>query len=300
MGDIMTSITFAAKLSDHGLAVWVAVTTLAGGYQTMFWMAERAGLIGVSGLTLYQGVVNFRVASSANLFWLCSGKGDVQRIMRVGVTAQTIFVLDVGTVTRIVMTIETGRDFAMDIMTGGTCNLGVVLRVCLGDDLIDLGVTWILVAGAAIFLRSVARIGYYHRFMGSSVTGHTNLWFNSNQMVRHSAFLAVAAQTAWDKAVFSVAIVAGHVCVLTWEVCQLLWRSTVAIRTLILLDARQSQRCVGIRVTVAAGLSIFFFAVWVAMTISTFRHCFCILDLAWSKGVVNFVAECTLKLVTVA
>lgn len=41
---------------------------LTGWYLTMFWMAEGTGLIGVSGLTLHEGVIDFHVAAATNFF----------------------------------------------------------------------------------------------------------------------------------------------------------------------------------------------------------------------------------------
>lgn len=53
MSNVVTSITLATELSDHRLAVWVAVTALAGRDQAVLGMTEGAGLVGVPSLAPY-------------------------------------------------------------------------------------------------------------------------------------------------------------------------------------------------------------------------------------------------------
>ena len=72
----------------------------------MFTMAECTCLIGMPGLTLHQGVIDLGMTAAANLLWFSDTKGNVQRIMGVGMTAQTIFNRQFRTMAFLVMTLE--------------------------------------------------------------------------------------------------------------------------------------------------------------------------------------------------
>lgn len=266
----MASTTFATELSDHGLAVRVSMTALAGWNQAMLRMTEGTGLVGVSGFAGHKSIIDFSMAAATNCLWFCWGKGNVQRFMRVGVAAQTIFVLEVGTVTFLIVALKARRYLAMGIMAGCAGDLGVMFGVSLGQDLIDFGVARVFVAVAAVFFWSVLSVSNYHWLVRSSMAGQTNLWLNPNQVEWSSAFLAMTAQTTRNETVFGVTFVAGHVRVFTREVSQLLWRTTVAFRAQICLNARQIERCVSIGMAVMAGLGFFLVAMGVSVTIDTF------------------------------
>jgi len=106
MGDIVTAATLATKLSNHGLAVGIAMAFLTGRQFTMLRMTEGAGLVGVTGLALNQGVVYIGMATAADLFGLIDGEGDVERIMGVGMATQAVRVSEFCPVPFFIMTIE--------------------------------------------------------------------------------------------------------------------------------------------------------------------------------------------------
>ena len=100
---------------------------LAAGQFTVLRMAEGTGLIGVSGLALDQGIVYLGMTTATNLLWFSEAKGNVQRVMGVGMAAQTICILKFCTMAFLVMAFETRRNFAMNIMARCAGDLGIVL-----------------------------------------------------------------------------------------------------------------------------------------------------------------------------
>lgn len=188
----------------------------------------------------------------------------------------------------------------MYVMAGCTGDFGIVFGVGLGQYLIDLRVTFVFMTVAAVFLRGVVSVFDDHWFVRTGVTAHAHLWLNANQVVRFAAFLAVAAQATRDKAVLGVAVGAGHGRVLAGELSQLLGRATVAVRALIMLNARQGERGMGIGMAVAAGLGVFFVAVGVAVAVGTFGQGVGVLNLAGGVGVIDLVTEGAFLLMPIA
>ena len=87
----------------------------------------------------------------------------------------------------------------------------------------------VLMAGATVLLRGVFWVTDHHRFVGTSVTGHTHLRLDPNQMIGFTAFFAVTAETAWNKAMLGMTIGAGHGGMFAGEILQGFWRSAMTI-----------------------------------------------------------------------
>jgi len=127
MGSIVTATTFSSKLCDHGITVWITMAFLAARQFAMLRMAERTGLVSMSGLALHQRIINISMTTATDLLWFGAAKGNVQRIMWVGMTAQTIFILKFCTMAFLIMTFEARRDLAMNLMTRCASDLSIVL-----------------------------------------------------------------------------------------------------------------------------------------------------------------------------
>lgn len=298
MGDVMTAAALAAELSNHGLAVGVSMTLLTGRNLTMFRMAEGAGLIGVSGLALHECFVDLGMTAAADLFRLGNAEGDVQRIVGVGVTAQTIRILQIGAVPFLVVAVEAGGDLTVFVMAAGAGVIGKVFGVGRLQDLVDLGMAFVLMAGAAILLRRIAGVFDDHRVVRASVTGHAHLGLNSDQMEGLATGLTVAVKAARDITMSGVTVGAGEGGVLAGEVLQLLGRAGVAVDAEARFHAGQIKRGMGVGVAVVAGLGLLLGAVGETVTVGALGQGVGILNLAGGIGVVNLMAEGALFLVT--
>ena len=218
MCDVVAAAALAAELRNHGFTMRVAVAFLAGGYQTVFRMAEGTRLVGVSGLALLQGVIDLGMTAAANFLRLSEAEGDIEGVMGVSVAAQAICILQLGPVAFLVMALETGRNLTMLVMTRGAGVRGKVFGVSLFQYLIDLFMACILVAGATVFLRCILSVADDHWLMRTGMTSHANLGLNPGHVVRLAAFLTVATEATRDKAVFGVAVGASHGGVLAGEI----------------------------------------------------------------------------------
>ena len=83
----------------------------------------------MSGVAVHQIAVFFFMATSAYFFRYGWSKGYLQRSMRIGMAAQTVFELQAGPMSFMVMTIKTGRNLAMFGMAAGAGQLGIMLGV---------------------------------------------------------------------------------------------------------------------------------------------------------------------------
>ena len=188
----------------------------------------------------------------------------------------------------------------MYIMARGAGDFGIMLGVGLGQSLIDLGMALILVAGSTVLLRRVFWVANHHRLMRTGVTGHAHLRLNPSQMIGLAAFLAMTAETAWDKPMLGMAIGAGHGGMFARKILQSLRRGAMTVRAQIRLDPWQIKRGMGVRVTVMTDLNMFSSTMRGAMAIDTFGEGVRIFHLARGLGVIDFVAKSALLLVTIS
>ena len=79
----------------------------------------------------------------------------------------------------LVVALEAGWNLAMDIMTGGAGDFGIVPGVGFGQSLENLGMALVLVAGAAVLLGRIFSVLDDHGVVGAGMTGHTDLGLNA-------------------------------------------------------------------------------------------------------------------------
>lgn len=183
------------------------MAALALGDFTMGRMAECAGLLGVSGLALHQSVVGLGVATATNGFRLFLAEGYIHWIVRVCMTAQTGWGLQVCPVAFVVVALGTGRNFTVRVMAAGAGYLGVVLGVCLSNGGQHPGMARIFVAGTALFLRGVFAVGYFHGLMGAGMAGEAGLVnLGARHMEDLAATLTVALGAVRNEAMRGVAV----------------------------------------------------------------------------------------------
>lgn len=178
MGRVVAAATFAAKLGNHRFTMRIAVTFLTGRQFTVLWMAERTSLVGVSGFALHQGIKDLCVTTATDFLRFRDAEGDVQRVMGVGVATQAVFILELGPVAFLIVALEAGWNLAMNIMTGGAGDFGIVFGVGFGQSLENLGMALVFVAGAAVFLWRILSVLNDHGIMRASMAGHADLGLN--------------------------------------------------------------------------------------------------------------------------
>lgn len=207
MGGTMTGSAFTTELLEHVFTMRYAMTALTLGKLAVMRMTEGTGQFCVTSFTRYQCLVLLGVTTAADGLGISGGKGHIKRIMRIGMTTQTISTLQILAVTLMVMAFEAGRNLAVPNMTFSAGEQFEMLGIGLFQGSVYLGMARIHMAVAAIFFGRIRRIRNLQRFMRTNMTAQTNLVsrFTGN-MIYLAAILAMTHGAVRNIAVLSVTV----------------------------------------------------------------------------------------------
>jgi len=184
-------------------------------------------------------------------------------------------------------------------MARGTGYLGVVLGVRLANFLQHPAVGGVFVARGTMLLRLAFTEGDVERAV-NRMTAETGIGFDTGQVKRFSAFLAVAIHTAGDVTVAGVTLGTIQFGVFGLVGLQLLRRTLVTTNTHIGGDVRNVQGAVRVGMTFGTGIGRGIIAVRGSVTSPTLGKGVGVFNLAGGVGVKLGVTKSTGQLMSVS